>query len=334
MSDPVITEDEKDALLDGVTNGEIEVQSFDGPRYASVSDFEIPDRSRIVTNSFPRLQKLNHRLANRLGKLTDQLLGTETEISSRAVETCQYGLFCERINDLTLIVEFAAKPLRGSALLYLHGDLVRQVVESFYGGSENEPADHAADNFTPGECSVASLFAKDLMATLAEVWQPLIETEHEQIALHLGTDIIDGFDMSDPVICAEFELCFSGRQQPFQIVWPTLMLAPLLPVFEGQKRERDAAEDARWQEAIRSRITDSVVSITSRVGDKQSTLGVVAELSPGDIISIDDPRNSTVFVEKVPILEGRFGVHAGRYAIEATDWLESDTAGTTPSLAR
>ena len=51
MTDPVITDDEKDALLDGVATGEVEVQSFDGPRYAEVNDFVIPARSRIATSA-------------------------------------------------------------------------------------------------------------------------------------------------------------------------------------------------------------------------------------------------------------------------------------------
>ena len=61
--------------------------------------------------------------------------------------------------------------------------------------------------------------------------------------------------------------------------------------------------------------------ISSRVGKSKMTVGGVAALEPGDIIDIDNPRLSTLFIKHVPLLNGRFGVHEGKYAIEATDWL-------------
>lgn len=324
MPDQVLTDDEKDALLDGVASGEVEVTTFDGPRYAEVRDFEIPARSRIATNSYPRLDKLNRRFANRAEKVVEQMVSAETEIKVGELDTCSYGEYCDRIAEFSLVIEFAAKPLDGSALIYVGAGFVRQLVESFYGGEGNEPADHPPDTFTRGEISVAKLFCRDMLSTLADVWRPLMITEHEQVGVHLSTDIVDGFDTSDTVISADFMLEFSKQEYTFHIIWPTRMVAPLLPVFEGQKRERDAAQDALWEKAIRNRITDSVVGISSHVGNSQLTLGAVAELTPGDIIEIDNPRNSTVFVKQVPILKGLFGVHEGRYAIEATDWLQPD----------
>ncbi|MCP5093000.1 MAG: FliM/FliN family flagellar motor switch protein, partial [Gammaproteobacteria bacterium] len=97
-----------------------------------------------------------------------------------------------------------------------------------------------------------------------------------------------------------------------------------MPVFEGQKRDRDAAEDARWERSLRSRVTESVVRISSDIGQTRMTLGAVAELAPGDVITIGNPRKGTVCAQNVPILEGRFGVHDGRHAIEAINWLESE----------
>ncbi len=45
MTDPVLTEDEKGALLEGMSSGEIEVHSTKGPTYAEVTEFEIGPRS-------------------------------------------------------------------------------------------------------------------------------------------------------------------------------------------------------------------------------------------------------------------------------------------------
>ena len=326
MTDKVLTDDEKEALLDGVENGEVEVKAFDGPRYAEVREFAIPERNRISTNSYPRLDKLNRRFADRTGKLAEQMVNAETEITAGAIDTCSYGEYSDRLTEFSLVIEFSAKPLDGNGLVYVNAELVRQLVESFYGGEGNEPAERPADTFTRGEINTAKLFCRDILNTLADVWRALVDAEYEQVGVHLSTDIIDGFDSSDTVISAEFTLEFSKQQYEFCLVWPAKMLAPLLPVFEGQKRERDPAQDALWEQAIRGRVTDSMVGVSSRVGHTELTLGAVADLAPGDVIDIDNPRTSTLFVKQVPILKGLFGVHEGRYAIEATQWIGSDVS--------
>jgi len=322
MTDKILTDDEKDALLDGMASGEIEVQSHGGTRYAEVKPFEIGARSRIITNSYPRLQQLNLQLAGRLRKLTEQLINAETSISPGAIDTCTFGEFCERAPDFSLVVEFSAKPLTGSALVYMESAVVGYIVESFYGGSGDESSRAETDPFTPGEKSVASLFASDLLQTLSEVWESIIKLEPEKISLKDSSHIIDCIDSGDTVISTAFTVRLADQDRAFHIVWPLSMIASLVPVFDGQKRERDAVEDARWQHALRSRVPESIVNISSRVGRTRLTLREVASLTPGQIINIDDPRDGVVFVDQVPVLKGRFGVHDGRYAIEATDWLD------------
>ncbi|MEM7432339.1 MAG: FliM/FliN family flagellar motor switch protein [Pseudomonadota bacterium] len=323
MADPIITDEEKDALIDGVETGEVEILANTGPAYADVNNFEIAARSRLVSNSFPRLQRLNRRVASRLEKLTEQLLGAETEIHSIGLESCKYGEFSELYPGLSLTVEFAAPPLEHSGLLALSPELVAHIVEAFYGGDADEPTQHSQEFMTRGEIGVASLFAEKVLETLSDVWQPLMQVEHEALTTHPNTDLIEGFEASDVVISATFDIEFLGQKQPFHIVWPKHMIAPLIPVFEGQKRERDAAQDARWEKSLRTRLLDAVVNISSRLGKTRMTLGNVAALDVGDVIDIEDPRLLTMTINQTPILNGNFGVHDGKYAVETLAWPDS-----------
>ena len=222
------------------------------------------------------------------------------------------------------MIEFTPKPLQGSALISLNAELVEILVETFFGGVGNDPTKQDADFFTPGEINVANLFCRAAIGVIGEVWQPVAELEHELVGSHLSSGVMDSIDGGDTVIAAEFEIKVGEKQQAFQIVWPQSTIASLVPVFDGQKRERDVAEDARWEQSIRARVVESIVNISSSVGKTRMTLGAVAELEAGDVISISNPQKSTVFARHVPILEGRFGVHDGRHAIEAMQWLEPE----------
>jgi len=324
MTDPVLTDDEKGALLDGMSSGEIEVHSTRGPTYASVTDFEIGPRSRINTNSYPRLQSLNRQFASRMSKQAELMLNADAIVTFLSIETRTYSEFSEQSTSLSLIVEFLPKPLDGSALLNINAATVENLVETFYGGLGNESARHEPEFFTPGEVSVAALFGEAVMTVINEVWNPMAKLSAEIAGTHLSTGVIDNIDGGDSIICCEFELDVAEQKQQFQLLWPTRTVASLLPVFEGQKRDRDPAQDARWERSLRSRVTESVVRIASDVGHTSLTLGEVAELAPGDVINISNPQKGTVSASNVPILEGRFGVHDGRHAIEASTWLDPD----------
>lgn len=325
MTDPVLTDDEKDALLEGMSSGEVEVHSNKGPTYADVKPFVIGPRSRISTRSYPRLQNLNTQFASRLSKQVETLLNTDASVEFMGTETCTYSDACEQNAGLSLIVEFSPKPLEGSALISLNAGAVGNLVETFFGGQGNEPSTCDSESFTPGEMSVATLFGEAVLAVIAEVWEPIAKVVPEMVGKHLSSGVIDSVDAGDTVINSEFRLEIAEEQEVFHVLWPLNTVASLLPVLEGQKRDRDAAEDARWRQSLRSGVTNSLVRISSSVGRTCMTLGAVANLAPGDVITIGNPQRGTVSARNVPILSGRFGVHDGRYAIEAVDWLVSGT---------
>lgn len=323
MTDPIITEDEKEALLEGMSSGAIEVQSSGGPSYASVTDFVIAPRCRIQTNSFPRLQSLNRQFAARMSKQVEVFLNTESDVDFVHVARLLYSEVAESESELSLIIEFSAEPLQGSAFLHLNASAVEMLVETFYGGDGNETRQQAADFFTPGEVNVATLFCKSVLATIADVWQPLEVLTLTVKGAHLSSGVIDTIDAADEVVSSNFSVQIGDTRQEFILTWPVRTVAQFLPVLEGQKRERDLAEDARWAKSIRKHLVPASVEIASGVGRTTMTLRAVAELSAGDVIPISNPEQTIVTSNRIAILKGRFGIHDGRYAIETTGWLRS-----------
>ena len=321
MNDQVLTDEEKDALVEGVENGAVEVQTGNGPRYASVAEFEIGPRNRIVTNSYPRLQNLNRKLAGFLSKSASVLLNDKVEVSSGPVLTCTWADFTETATASALIVECSTAPLEGAAAVHMQSEAVRHVVETFYGGSRENPPRHQIEGFTRGEMNVIRLFSAEVLKGIADTWQSLIELDGKVSGVHQSSDVVEVVESGASVISSEFSLHIGEDEHRFHVVWPVATLSSLLPVLEGAKRERDAAEDSRWEKVIRARVPEASVDVSSRIGNACMSLREVAALKAGDIIDIENPRIGTVYAKNVAVLEGRFGVHDGCYAIEATRWL-------------
>ncbi len=321
MNDQVLTNDEKDALLDSVENGDIEVHTGSGRQYAAVVPFEVAPRNHIVSDSYPRLRSINRKLAATMSKSSTLLLNDAVEIAPASLAMSTWADFSEQVEQAALLGEIAVQPLDGPAVIHIQSAAVRQLVDTFYGGAGKIPPIERADAFTPGEINVLSLFFGGIIEGMAETWQSVAAFDLALHAVHQSTDIVAIIDDNATVICSEFELKLREDRHAFHIVWPTSTLTSLLPVLAGAKRERIPQEDARWERVLRERVPEASVGITSRIGNARMNLRAIAALNPGDIVDIRDPREGRVSVRGVPVFEGRFGVHDGRYAIEARRWL-------------
>jgi flagellar motor switch protein FliM len=242
-----------------------------------------------------------------------------------------FGEFVSRHAGPSVTVVFEAPPLTGSALLVLRPDVVGHLVESFFGGPGATDGSKGGTTFSAGELSVSNLFGNLVLATIQDAWQPLLGFKPARTRIETSLDHVELGGDGDTIIDTAFEFCLSGdRRGQFHILWPRDMVAPLLPAFDGQKRDRDAAMDAKWEQAIRRRLADAPVKVSTRVGRVQLALRDVIALSPGDVIPIGSPGFATVLANDVPLLRGRFGIFDGRNAVEAGEWLPS--GDTTLSL--
>jgi len=331
VADQVLTEDEKNALLDGVTSGAVRVQANGGPTYASVRPFDI--RARIVSNSFPRLQTINQRFAEQLSRQAEKLLQCDVEV--RPLElNLRASSGSPSLSGSGVAVVFQAAPLTGSALILLRPELVGHLVEAFFGGPGNVASGTGSGSFSAGELSVSNLFANLVLATVQDAWQPLVAFSPTRTSTETSLDHIELPGDCDSIIDASFELALTADQADhrgqFHILWPRDMVEPLLPAFEGRKRERDSAADAQWVKQMRRRLAEVPMKVSTRVGHASLALGDVIALAPGDVISIGSPKRATVLANGVPIINGRFGVFDGRNAVEAGEWLSPGSAAHLP----
>lgn len=330
MTEQVLTEDEKNALLDGVTSGAVRVQAGGSAKYAAVRAFDIDARSRIVTNSYPRLQSINQRFAERLSNQVESLLQCDLAITPVEAGLRSFSEFVSRNAGPSVAAVFEAPPLTGNALVVLRPDVVGHLVESFFGGPGAPDSSKGSTTFSTGELSVSNLFCNLVLATIQDAWQPLVGFAPSRTRTETSLDHVELGGDGDTVIDTAFELCLSGDYGPhgdrrgrFHIIWPRDMVAPLLPAFDGQKRDRDAAIDVKWEQAIRRRLADAPVKVSARVGQARLALGDVVALAPGDVIPIGSPGFATVLANNVPLLSGRFGIFDGRNAVEVGGWLSA-----------
>lgn len=323
MTNKTLTDEEADALLGGVESGAVEVSSGEGTKYADVRPFEFGGHARIQSNSYPRLKVLNQQLANQVQNFCSSTLNCAVEITPQPVAVRTFSDHSGQMAPVSAVTAFKALPLEGHGLIILEAPAISQLVEAFFGGAQSEALRNTSGAFTPGELAVCRLFSDSLLAMMQKTWEPLIDMKLERDSTEVGTDLIDDIGATDLVIGNRFEMNFVGSNAAFSLLLPVNVIRPLIPVLDGQKRERDIAEDARWEKAIRRQLLDADIRLHGTVGTARLRLGELIGIRPGSVIDIANPRSATVLAGDVPVISGSFGVHSGHNAIETQTWLES-----------
>ena len=63
MADEILSQEEIDALLHGVDDGDIETESDDGSENSDFTSYDLTSQDRIVRGRMPTLELINERFA-------------------------------------------------------------------------------------------------------------------------------------------------------------------------------------------------------------------------------------------------------------------------------
>src|SRR5512137_2850174 len=134
MSESFLSQEEVDALLEGVT-GESQKLVEEVAESGDVRPYNISSQERIVRGRMPTMEIINERFARNLRVGLFNFMRKSPEISVGPVRVIKYSAFLRDIVVPTNINIINASPLRGSGLVIFDPNLVFCVIDSLFGGS-------------------------------------------------------------------------------------------------------------------------------------------------------------------------------------------------------
>src|SRR6266566_8727053 len=132
MTEQFLSQDEVDALLEGVTG---EPQKLEAPEQAEgIRSYNLGNQERIVRGRMPTMEIINERFARLLRIGLFNFMRRSPEISVGPVRVIKYSEFIRNLVVPTNLNIAHIKPLRGSALFVFEPTLVFLVVDNLFGG--------------------------------------------------------------------------------------------------------------------------------------------------------------------------------------------------------
>lgn len=314
----LLSQDEIDALLHGVSTDDISTQDDDVEGDAARS-YDFSSQDRIVRGRMPTLEMINERYARLFRISLFNLLRRSAEIAVGGVQMLKFSEYVHSLYVPTSLNMVRVNPLRGTALFVLDPKFVFTIVDNYFGGDGRFHTKIEGREFTPTEHRIIQLILNRAFIDLKEAWAPVTPLNFEYINSEVNPQFANIVSPTEVVVVTVFHVELEGGGGDFHITMPYSMLEPIREILDAGVQSDTDETDERWIHALRDEIEQSCVPLTGRLAEIDISLRDLMKIAPGDVIPFDMPKRSTLCAQGVPVLRGTFGVSRGNHAIKVTD---------------
>lgn len=312
----LLSQDEIDALLHGVDDGDVEVAGEPDMVPGQARSYDFASQDRIVRGRMPTLEMVNERFARHMRISLFNLMRRSAEVSINGVQMVKFGEYVHSLFVPTSLNMVRIRPLRGTALFTMEAKLVFILVDNFFGGDGRFHAKIEGREFTPTERRIIQKLLEQSFIDLKDAWAPVMRVDFEYLDSEVNPALANIVSPSEVVVVCSFHIEMDGGGGDFHVTMPYSMLEPIRELLEtGVKTDR-VDIDERWVKALRRDMLQVEVQADSQLVETELSLRQVMELKAGDIIPIDLPELVQLSVEGLPLFHGRYGVSNKNMAIK------------------
>lgn len=321
MSDNFLSQEEVDALLKGVTGDQDDSQAQEDT--SGVRPYNLATQERIVRGRMPTLEIINERFARLLRIGLFNFLRRSAEVSVGTVRVSKYSEFIRNLVVPTNLNLTHMKPLRGTSLFVLDPGLVFLLVDNLFGGDGRFHTRVEGRDFTQTEQRIIQRILEIIFETYSKSWEPVFPVEFEYIRSEMNTQFANIATPNEVVISTTFTIELGPVSGEMHICMPYSMIEPIRDILTSSLQGETLEVDKRWVRLMTQQIQIAEVEIVADIGTTHVTLGDILNMKKGDVIPLSIPEIITAKVDGTPVMECKYGVFNGQYALRVEKLLSS-----------
>ena len=322
MADQFLSQEEVDALLDGV-NGEWPAPGADDTN--GVRTYDLGTQERIVRGRMPTLEIINERFARNLRLGLFNFIRRNPEISAGQSKVQKYSAFLRNIVVPTNLNVVQVRPLRGQALVICEPSLVFTIIDNLFGGSGRIHTRIEGRDFSATEQRIILRIVELISEEYRKAWDGVYPINFEYVRSEMHTQFANIATPSEIMVTASFDIEIGDSGGAMHICIPYSTLEPIREMLYSSVRADQQQTDRRWVNLLTQQLKSADVNLVAEFAGAEATVKQLLALKPGDFIGLDLPETVIAKVDKVPLFECHYGVSSGRYAIKVREFLTDPT---------
>ena len=320
----ILSQDEVDSLLDGITEGKVETETDvkEGSPSVEVYDFSMP--AGPVHLRLPALGIINERLIGLLR--TDLQLASRSfiDVNLASTETVKFSDFYLSLPMPSSLNIFSINPLRGFSLIVLEGPLVFSFVDSLFGGTGVSHVKLEGRLFTKIETKIVEKIVKIILNDFQKAWSDVFEINAVFIRSEMDPQFVGIGTPEDLVIVNKFEVQLENGNGFITICIPYSSIKPIKEKLKNKFRSEKMDIDQNWKRYIQERIQETMVELSCTMGMAKINGADLLSMKVDDVIMLDEKFGNSVIVnvENIPKFKGYPGACNKKKAVKIIDRLE------------
>jgi len=324
----ILSQEEVDVLLKGLSGGEIETDRSELQEAGDVLPYDLTSQDRIIRGRMPTFEMTTEKFARLFRLSLSSLLRRVVGVSALSVEMMKFGEFFKTLPVPTSLHIFRMEPLRGSAVIVVESKVIFSLVDILFGGSGQSSFKIEGREFTAIENRLIKRVVLNALSDWEKAWKAIIELKVSYQRSEINPQFAHIVPLTDVVVVVHFEIEMEYSSGVVSVCIPYSMLEPvrekLLAGFQSDALEVDGV----WANRFKDGLMVSTVELIVELGRTEVSAKEVADLKKGDVIMLDryrvDPLD--VFVEGVQKLTAFPGVYKGNSAIQIAGMIQGKEA--------
>jgi len=319
----VLSQDEVDALLDGVVSDEVDTQGKDDDEYdpAEIISFDLTAQDRIIRGRMPTLEIIHDRFV-RLFRLTlSNALRRVVDISVRSTELIKFGEFIKSLPVPTSINLFRMTPLRGNALMVFETRLVFTLVEMFFGGAGDVETKNESRDFTEIESRMIKRVIISGLEDLQTSWRPVFPIQVNYSRTEINPQFVSIVPHSEIVIVVTFDIEIARAPMSITVCVPYSMIEPIRTKLNAGFQSEQDEKDNTWSNRFKQNLQKVNVDLVAKLGETNISVRDFLNLQKDDILHLNHETDTPISIEVNGIQKftGYQGTYKGHKAINISE---------------
>jgi flagellar motor switch protein FliM len=326
MSQQILSQDEVDALLQGITGESQKLEQVE-EQAGGIREYNLANQERIVRGRMPTMEIINERFARNIRIGLFNLIRRSPEVSIGGTKVQKYSAFLREIVVPTNFNIVSVKPLRGSGLVVCEPNLVFATIDALFGGAGKFHTRIEGRDFSPTEQRVITRLVETISAEFKKAWAGIFPIELEYQRSEMQPQFANIATPSEIVVSTAFTLEVGDVTGAIHFCFPYAMLEPIRDTLYSTVQGDAVEPDRRWVNLLKNQIQDAEVDLIAELASARATVEQLLGFRPGDFIELDMEPLIQAKVDGVPVFDCLYGVNDGHYAIKIEKLLTSSDAG-------
>ncbi len=320
----ILSQDEVDALLRGVSDGDVETESeeIEEPQDGPIP-YDLGNQEWVIRGRMPTLDVIHQQFSRLFRLALSEMLRKTVEVTITNQSVMKFGEFTKRLPVPAYLQIISMEPLRGTAMVATDAATVYLLVDHFFGGAGQTHVKPEGQDFTLIEQRVMRTVMAMGLKDLQKAWEPvqkvLIKTVRAEMNPQLASIVLP----ADVVIVVTLGIELGNSVGDLHLCLPYAMLEPIRERLQVSFQSDFYEVDHGWVHRFSNRIKDAPVNISVTLGETELSIEEFMHFKPGDVITLDQSTTQPLIakVEGIPKYLGFPGTTKGMQSFQVQEMM-------------